>query len=230
MSVQRKSIIFLAVFMFFLLILSGLSGHHEAVSAAQVTLNPTDDTDTQSDVAAGTNAVLNASQWCHLFTRFSLTSISGNVTAATYRIYHQDHANAHTLNLCNVSTDNWSEGGTKPTLGSVITSKSVSANGYVDFDVTSLVAAEASGDDVISFGHSTNLGTWERYCSREGTYKPELVVTYESAAATPTPTPTNTPTNTPTPTPTPTQSSQPGTVTAKKTLNSLTIDGNLGET
>ncbi|MGE5558483.1 MAG: sugar-binding protein [Bacillota bacterium] len=40
-------------------------------------------------------------------------------------------------------------------------------------------------------------------------------------------TPTNTPTNTPTPTPT--QSSQPGTVTAKKTLNSLTIDGNLNE-
>ncbi|MBM7569491.1 hypothetical protein [Paenibacillus sacheonensis] len=56
---------------------SGIFGllQPKPVSAATTVLNPVADTDTQSDVAAGTNATVNVSQWNNLFTKFSLSGM-----------------------------------------------------------------------------------------------------------------------------------------------------------
>ncbi|MBM7569492.1 DUF7594 domain-containing protein [Paenibacillus sacheonensis] len=70
---------------------------------------------------------------------------TANVTNAKVRIYHTAHANAHTLIANSASTENWNEGGVKPTLGSQLGSASVSANGYVEIDVTAAVQAKISG-------------------------------------------------------------------------------------
>jgi|GEM_PF-5729607 len=158
-------------------------------SAAVTTLNPVADTDTQSDSAAGTNIILNASQWNHIFAKFSLTGLSG-VTNAKVRLYHSEHVTNHNLIVHHASTENWSEGGSKPTLGSQIASKAVSAVGYVEFDVTAAVQGKLSGGQTsATFGFSTNIGTWERYLSRQSaSNKPELIVTTGTGSDTQAPT------------------------------------------
>ncbi|MBP3964656.1 DUF7594 domain-containing protein [Paenibacillus lignilyticus] len=142
------------------------------------TLNPVADTDTQSDVAAGTNATLNVSQWNNLFTKFSLSGISSTISNAKVRIYHNSHAANHTLIVNGASTESWSEGGAKPTLGTQIATKSVTANGYVEFDVTAAVQSKLSAaSSSVTFGFSSNIGGWEVYQSRESGTKPELIIT-----------------------------------------------------
>jgi hypothetical protein len=63
-----------------------------ARSQTTVTLNPTADTDTQSDNATGTSPNLNASQYNYIFLKFSLSGISGTVTSARVRIDRSRHA------------------------------------------------------------------------------------------------------------------------------------------
>jgi chitodextrinase len=142
------------------------------------TLNPTDDTDSQSDVAAGTNTTLNSSQWCHLFMKFNLSSISGTVTSARLRIYQSSASSAYTLNVNSTNVDTWTEGGTKPTTGSLITSKSATgAVGYQEIDITSTVVAEMGSNKILSLSLTTNLGTWTGFNSRQNaSNKPQLVV------------------------------------------------------
>nr|WP_275589215.1 DNRLRE domain-containing protein [Paenibacillus sacheonensis] len=152
------------------------------------TLQPIADTDTQSDVAAGTNATLYASQWSTIFAKFSLSGVSG-VTGAKVRIYHSAHVTNHTLTVSGASTESWSEGGAKPTLGTAIASKAVSAAGYVELDVTSAVQSKLSGgQSSITLGFSTNVGGWEAYLSRESaTNKPELILTTGGGSTNPPP-------------------------------------------
>ncbi|HEX8531883.1 MAG TPA: T9SS type A sorting domain-containing protein, partial [Cytophagales bacterium] len=145
-------------------------------------LNPTDDTDTQSDVAAGTNANISASQWNHLFLRFALSTVTGSVTSAKLRVY-KTSIDAPTLYVNNASTDAWAEGGAKPTLGSQLTSKVLAGTtGYVEVDVTAKVQAELAGDKVVTFGLSTNSGSWTGFNSRQSTTKPELVIVTSGGA------------------------------------------------
>jgi len=145
--------------------------------SATITLNPTADTDSQSDVSAGTNPTLNASQWCHLFIKFSLSSISGNVSSAKLRIYQPNAQSSYTLNVNTTSTDTWVEGGTKPTTGSLITSKSAGPAGYVEIDITAHVQSKISGNKIVSLSLTTNIGTWTSFNSREASSnKPELVI------------------------------------------------------
>jgi len=142
------------------------------------TLNPTADTDSQSDVAAGTNAILNASLYCTMFSKFSLSGISGTVTSAKLRIYQAQSASG-TLNVNYASPDSWVEGGSKPTAGSAIASTSLSAAvGYVEIDVTGAVNTEVAGDKLISFAITTSIGGWTNYNARESaSNKPQLVIT-----------------------------------------------------
>lgn len=160
-----------------LLVSLGLFVPGTTVHAATVTLNPIADTDTQSDVPAGTNATLSASQWNYMFVKFSLSGLS-SVTNVKVRVYHTSHQNNHTLYIHHASTENWNEGGAKPSLGAQIASKSVTANGYQEFDVTAAVQSKlSSGATSATFGFSTNLGSWENYQSREGANQPQMVVT-----------------------------------------------------
>jgi len=190
---KNISYVLLVVFTFIALAGSISVGLNTSVKAATTTLNPVADTDTQSDVAGGTNAALNASEWCHAFFKFNLATIGGTVTDAKFRIYHQNHVTNATLLLNNASPDSWVEGGTKPTTGTNITSMPITANGYMEFNVTSLVNTESAGDDLVTFSLTASTGSpWQNFSSREGAYKPELVVTY-GGTSTPTVAPTATP-------------------------------------
>jgi chitodextrinase len=147
------------------------------------TLTPVADTDTQSDVAAGTNTSLNASQWNTLFVKFNLSTIAGTVSSAKLRVY-KNNTNTGTLNVNGASPDSWTEGGAKPTLGGAIATATMGGTaGYIEIDVTGTVNAEAAGDDLVTFGLTTNLGGWTGFNSRENAAnKPQLVVTYGSGA------------------------------------------------
>lgn len=157
------------------------------VSLTGQTFNPTADTDNQSDVAAGTNATLNLSQWCNPYLLFNLSSVSGTVTNAKLRIYFPNSISAFTLTVSTTNTDTWTEGGTKPTKGSQITTKSVAAAGagYIEVDITSHVQSKLSGNKIVSLALSNNLGTWSTINSRQASAnKPQLVLTSSSVAVT----------------------------------------------
>jgi chitodextrinase len=163
---------------------SGLTVTTDAgTGSTTATLTPVADTDTQSDVAAGTNTSLNASQWNTLFVKFNLSGITGTVSSARLRVY-KNNTNTGTLNVNGASPDSWTEGGAKPTLGSAIATATMGGTaGYIEIDVTGTVNTEAAGDDLVSFGLTTNLGSWTGFHSRENTAnKPQLVVTYGSGA------------------------------------------------
>ncbi len=163
---------------------SGLTVTTNAGTApTTATLTPVADTDTQSDVAAGTNTSLNASQWNTLFVKFNLSTLSGTVSSAKLRVY-KNNTNTGTLNVNGASPDSWTEGGAKPTLGGLITTAPMGGTaGYIEIDVTGTVNAEAAGDDLVTFGLTTNLGGWTGFNARENAAnKPQLVVTYGSGA------------------------------------------------
>jgi chitodextrinase len=166
-----------------------LLGPADAWSQTTVTLNPIADTDTQSDNATGTNTVLNASLHNFIFLKFNLSSVAGTVSSAKVRIY-RPASGAATLNVSNGSPDSWTEGGTDPTLGTLIGSTAMGTGaGYFEVDVTSRVATESTGDDLITFGITTNLGTWQGFNSRENaSNKPQLVVIYSGGSDTQAPT------------------------------------------
>ena len=155
-------------------------------NANAVTVNPVADTDSQSDNSSGTNASLNASMWCHLFLRFDLGSVSGDVTQAVLRIYQPNSQSAYALNVNTTNTDNWNEGGSLPTVANLITSQSETGNpGYVEVDITSHVQSKMSGNKIVSLGITTSLGSWTSFYSRQSSSnKPELILTTDTQAPT----------------------------------------------
>lgn len=177
---MRKSyMVLLIVFMLFTMTL--YQGGSVAEASTITTITPSADTDTQSDGTAGTNANLYASQWNSIFTKFSLTGLSGTVTNAKVRIYHSSHVLNHTLIVSGASTESWNEGGVKPSLGTQIASQSVTGSGYYEFDVTSAVQNKLSASQSsLTLGFGTNIGTWEQYQSRESGNKPQLVITTDN--------------------------------------------------
>ncbi|MBC8160297.1 MAG: fibronectin type III domain-containing protein [Roseiflexaceae bacterium] len=148
-----------------------------ASGGGNFTRTPTDDTDTQSDNASGTNALIHASQYNNLFARFDLNGISGSVQSARLRLHKNDASSGLTVIANRASTDSWTQNGSKPSLGMQIASTSpANAAGWVEIDVTSFVQSELNGDKIASFGVTTNLGTWTGFSSKEGANAPQLVV------------------------------------------------------
>jgi hypothetical protein len=148
--------------------------------ASVTTLNPVADTDTQSDVAAGTNAVINFSLWNTALFKFDLASISGTVTAAKLRVYLPNAISATTISVLATSNDTWTEGSAKPDQGSTITTQSIPASngGYIEIDLTSHVQTKLAGNKIVSVGLIDTLNNWVNINSRQSaTNKPELVVT-----------------------------------------------------
>jgi Beta-mannanase len=144
------------------------------------TFSPIADTDSQSDVTAGTNTTLNSSQWCHLFLRFDLSSVTDKISSAKLRLYQVNPSDAYTLNVNQTSTDTWSEGNTKPTTGNLITATNPSNEaGYKEVDITGFVQNKLlQTNKIISLSITTNLGSWISFYSRENNNnKPQLVIT-----------------------------------------------------
>lgn len=165
---------------------NGESGNSNQASATPtagttiVTVNPTDDTDTQSDSASGTNAEINSSQWNTIFVRFDFTSVTGTVTNAKFRIYKPNTSSNLGCTAAQTSTDVWAQSnrGALPGVGAAIqTITAANGVGYIEFDVTALIQSRMSGSKIVSFALNTNSGGWTGFQTKEGANKPQLVIT-----------------------------------------------------
>jgi len=116
------------------------------------------------------------------FIKVDLSTI-GTVSNAKLKIESVGNENKD-VNVYSISNDNWDENtitwSNMPSLGNVIGTYSIGANGLYTVDVTSFVAAQANGDNVASFalrGTSERLMT---FSSKEGTYAPRLVIDHDN--------------------------------------------------
>ncbi|GCE11221.1 CBM96 family carbohydrate-binding protein [Tengunoibacter tsumagoiensis] len=130
--------------------------------------------------ASGSDLHLNASQWNTAYVKFDLSSLSGSVSAAKFRIYRSDVGQGN-LNITTfqVNSDSWSESdaSTLPAIGSSISTVPSNAIGYVEFDVTNFVKSRLSGGKV-TLAFQTSVGAWSGFLSRENSSnQPQLVVT-----------------------------------------------------
>lgn len=144
------------------------------------TLTPTDDSGGGGQPTAA-SVYFNA--WDHGFMRFDVSSETGPVQTATLRIYVRSASTIETT-VWAASSDDWSEASDQPEkIGHLwygsdpLASTSHAEIGYVEFDVTAFIAEQISGDGVASFELSNDQGGWVMYDSKEGEFKPELIVT-----------------------------------------------------
>jgi prepilin-type N-terminal cleavage/methylation domain-containing protein len=136
--------------------------------------------------------------------RFSVSGVTGTVQSARLRFFVTSASTGG--GVVYRTTDNgWTETGltynnSPSTTGSVLASLGAVATGtWEEVTVTSIVSTNGTYTFAI-IGNSSDVAY---YSSREGSNRPELVVTFGSTSPTPTPVPTPTPTPIPTPTPTP---------------------------
>ena len=108
----------------------------------------------------------------------------GSVSRATLRAYVNNLSNGTPVPVCvfPVASDSWTETGitwaNMPTSTSSIACKSITATGWVTWDVTSLVKTQSAGDGIVSLrlADSTHVSKMARFDSREGENAPVLVV------------------------------------------------------
>ncbi len=154
---------------------------------ATVTILASDDRDTQSDNAAGTNTAISASLWNHAYFKFSLADVS-SVSSARLRVRLPSGSSAVTFTAHLANSDSWTQSGSVPGYGASIGSATLpsSASGtWLEIDVTSAVRSEAAGDKVISIALVTNLGSWTGLNTKESDHAPRLVIDAVSAPAAP---------------------------------------------
>jgi mannan endo-1,4-beta-mannosidase len=154
------------------------------VAQGQTTLNPVADTDTQSDVQAGTNEEINFSEWNHIFMKFDLINISGTVTDAKLRLYQPNAGGTYKLNISSALPESWVEGGSKPSKNTLIKTQSISGNsGYIEVDVTAYIDSVVKNSKIASMHLAKPTGGWTTIKSRQSaTNKPELIITTTGAS------------------------------------------------
>jgi hypothetical protein len=148
------------------------------------------------------------------YLRFTVSGVSGSIQSAKLRLYVDGNGTANGPAVY-ATGNTWTETGLTwnnrpaPTSGVLDDKGALSANIWVDYDVTALV----TGNGTYSFRLLTDSTDGVIFSSRQGSFPPQLVVTTGTGATVtptatrtsgPTATPTRTPTRTPTPTATPT--------------------------
>jgi mannan endo-1,4-beta-mannosidase len=149
------------------------------IATGSFTLTPTQDRDTQSDVAAGTNATVSASKWNHFFMKFDLASVGGKAASAVLRVYKTQASSNMIGRVWQVFNDNWTQGGATPMLAFPVVSQVMSNSvGYVDFNITALVNQELRGDRMATVAITTNSDNWTAFNTREAAagFRPQLVI------------------------------------------------------
>ncbi|MCV0404469.1 MAG: DNRLRE domain-containing protein [Chloroflexi bacterium] len=116
--------------------------------------------------------------------RFPVTGVNGTVQQALLRIFVTNKTNGGPSIY--LSDPNWTEGtvnwNTRPTrIGNPVATSGAIATGWYQFDVTSAVTT--NGD--ISFTFAPNSSDGLDFSSREGSNRPQLVVTYGGSDTTP---------------------------------------------
>jgi len=198
LSGKSISLVFILVFFIF------FAG---SVFATTIKIYPSDDTWVDIDAPTknyGTNNILHTrytanQRWSYL--KFDLSSIPSGATITSAKIYMYvtgGDNNAENLGTYFVSDDTWVQGtcdgvtgacgggitwDTKPAVGSLLSTTSVGAkNNYYNWDVTSQVNTENSGDDKLSVAfYFTTIDSHKDFCSKENTdalCHPYIEITY----------------------------------------------------
>jgi hypothetical protein len=135
------------------------------------------------DLEAKNSTSTSAEYHRHIFLRFRVGQ--GSVTTATLRMYVSNLANGTPVPVCvfGVATDSWTETGitwrSQPAAAAAsVACKSVTATGWVTWDVTSLVRAAGVGDGIVSLmlRDDNRSNKMARFDSREGSNAPAIVV------------------------------------------------------
>ncbi|GHB96028.1 chondroitinase-B domain-containing protein [Cerasicoccus arenae] len=166
-----------------------------------VVLNPVDDSYVRGGIHAGTN--FGASDMNSLkveistvsdydkraYLKYNLSSVTGTVTSATFRIKIESMDSGAKNNLRPVVDDSWGEysitWSNKPAYGSSMGTITLPGDEqWMEWDVTSFIAAEAAGDGAASFcilplSTTTYLNAYYYSAEASSGNRPELVVTYE---------------------------------------------------
>jgi hypothetical protein len=108
----------------------------------------------------------------------------GSMSKATLRVYVSTLPNGSPVPICafGVASDAWTENGltwnNQPAAGSSLACQSVTAPGWITWDVTAFVKTETSGDGVVSLmlRDNTQSNRMGRVDSKEGGNSPVLVV------------------------------------------------------
>lgn len=132
---------------------------------------------------------LNSTSSRYAFMKFNLNSIPGNVISATLKLSVKSVSATSTRTVYEVANDTWTESGitwsNKPAYGSALDNISISSanNGsYVEWDITSYIAAQQSGDGVASICVNdpsiTDTGI-DFYSKENASGKPVLTIVYQ---------------------------------------------------
>jgi hypothetical protein len=120
-----------------------------------------------------------------IYLRFDLAGMVAPVASVSLRMYVEGLPNGTPANVCayQVSIDSWSEGtlvwNNRPEAGGTIGCRSVSASGWVSFDVSAYVVQQLGSDRIASFvlADTTGGNRMVRFASREsGANAPVLQV------------------------------------------------------
>ena len=174
-------------------------------AAETITLNPVEDayiTQTTSDNYGSANELMvkMAYKEEHAATRITYLKFdfrsenldSSDINNAKLRLFCTvNNVAAPVINVHGASDDNWTEsdinGTNEPSRGIVLSSTTITAAGqYFEWDVSSFVASEANGDDIVSLvvfksGNESNVN----FASRESaTNRPELLITKSGSGET----------------------------------------------
>lgn len=146
-----------------------------------VTLNPTEDRNTQNDSTGGTNPIIACSRYNTIYLKFDLASVTGTLTSAKLRIYKASATSGMGATVSQIASDSWTQAtapASLPAVGAAITSSSTpDAAGYIEIDITAYVQSQVNGDKILSVALNTSLDTWTDFHSKEGVNKPQLVIT-----------------------------------------------------
>lgn len=119
----------------------------------------------------------------HIFMKFNIGG-GGSVSTATLRLYVNSLANGSPVPVCvfAVPSDSWSENsltwGNQPGTSYALSCQSITATGWVNFDVSSWVQGEVSGDGVVSLmlEDTSQVNRIAKIDSRENGHPPVIEV------------------------------------------------------
>ncbi len=144
--------------------------------AAVLSNRPSDNYGGSTTLSTDASPVINS------YLQFDMQGVTGAVTNATLRLYLQSNSSTG-LNIYEVADNNWQENtitySNAPTMGSLINnSGGLTANNWVDIDVTSYVA----GNGLVSFALASSDSNRLNLSSSEGANAPQLVITSSGSA------------------------------------------------
>jgi hypothetical protein len=86
------------------------------------------------------------------YLKFNLSGLNGSVTSAKLKLYVKSKSANADRSVYAVTDDSWTETGityaNRPSIGSAVTTTAVTALGWVEFDITSLISSQLTGDQI----------------------------------------------------------------------------------